>query len=87
MFVYFARKTAHEWGRGRARGRQRIPSRVLTVCAETELTMVRSRPEPKSRVRRLTERLVLRVPNTGVPNTEFYDPLVTFVKFTSIPDL
>ena len=57
MFIYFEREC--EWGRGRERGRESIPSRLHAVSTEPDmrldLTTVRSGSELKSRVRCLTD--------------------------------
>ena len=57
MFIYlFWEREKCEQGRGRQRGRERIPSRLLTVSAEpnTGLELTNSWPEQRSRVGRLT---------------------------------
>ena len=36
MFIYFEREREREWGRDRERGRERIPSRLCTVRAESD---------------------------------------------------
>ena len=35
-FIYFEREHEHEWGRGRKRGRERIPSGLHTASAEPD---------------------------------------------------
>ena len=57
MFIIVERDRV--WGKGRETGRQRIPSRLCAVSTEPDvglkLTSCEIMPEPKPRVRRLTD--------------------------------
>ena len=59
LFILREKVPVHKWGRGREREGESIPSRLHTVSAEPDAGLdptnqtMRSRPEPKSRVKHL----------------------------------